>query len=76
MLVRIILWLDLHPVLLLSIKALFVHSIRAAISTWYQSSPTPRSGIGPPSTTRSETQRASCSIFQEDYDDEAELEDY
>ena len=37
----------------------------------------PRSGIGlPSSTTPSETQHASCSKFQEDYDDEAELEDY
>ena len=37
----------------------------------------PRSGIGlPSSNTRIETQRASCSIFEEDYDDEAELEDY
>ena len=37
----------------------------------------PRSGIGlPSSNTRTESRRASCSIFEEDYDDEAELEDY
>ena len=37
----------------------------------------PRSGIGlPSSNTRTETQHASCSIFEEDCDDEAELEDY
>ena len=37
----------------------------------------PRSGIGlPSSNTCTETQRASCPIFEEDYDDEVELEDY
>ena len=37
----------------------------------------PRSGIGLPySNTRTETRHASCSIFEEDYDDEAEVEDY
>ena len=37
----------------------------------------PRCGIGlPSSNTRIETQCASCSIFEEDYDDEAELKDY
>ena len=37
----------------------------------------PRSRIGLPScNTRTETQRASCSIFEEDNDDEVELENY
>ena len=37
----------------------------------------PRSGIGlPSSNTCIETWRAPCFIFEEDYDDEAELEDY
>ena len=37
----------------------------------------PRSGVGPSSSTQQSTiGRASCSIFQEEYGDELEYDDY
>ena len=37
----------------------------------------PRSGVGPSSSTQQSTiGRASCSIFQEEYGDEPEYDDY